>query len=466
MQPNARQSIRITPPAPKVHEKPLPIWRWLPQIYKNPLTIYARPAFEESFLRAKGLRGESIILNDPAGITHVLQINAANYRRTLIQPRLFRPAMGDGLFLAEGQAWRRQRRMLAPVFSPAATTDMIPHFQEAAKLMLARLEGQARVNLAEVFHRSTIDAVLMALFSLPADESRSGLASLVRRYIDGPGKPSPLDTIARSEEEFSWAFPERRKIQKQWAEAVDEIIATRKALGAGKMRPDLAHGRGDLLGLLLSAKDPDTGTGLTDIEIRDQCATFLAAGFETTSRLLFWAAYLLSLDQNEQNAVRAEVQGLAPSQAKSMADTQAWPKLKCALYEALRLYPPAAYIAREAIGDDKIGDEPIKAGTSLWISPWLLHRHKAFWDQPTAFMPERFLGMASPFTSLPAFIPFGAGPRICIGAAFAMTEAQIILGSLLKAYRVTLINRSPVMPVSRITVVPDYEPWFRLEKLV
>lgn len=448
----------IVPPAHPVHEKPLPKWRWLPQFFSNPLTIYSEDAFQRTFGQERALGIDSVAVSDPAGYNHVLKTNMDNYLRPVVQARLFRPVMGNGVFLSEGQVWRRQRKMLAPMFSPAAISDLIPHFQSAGDMARKRLEGQSRTRLSEVFHRAALDAVLKALFSLPANDERAGIPKLARQYLEGAGRPTVLDAIATDEEHFGWAFGNRRRFQTEWRRMVDEVIVARKTSGS-----DSQHKRGDLLDLLLSARDPQTGAAIDDGEIRDQCATLLAAGFETTSRLLFWTSYLLGLDQLEQQRIRDEVKAFPVDQVRTMEDLRHWPRLRNTLLEALRLYPPVAYIVRKAIHDDVIMGHPIKAGTDVWISPWIIHRHRKHWDNPTAFVPDRFTGIPSPWTSLDTYLPFGGGPRICIGAGFAIVEAQIILASLLLHYRLVPEDNRPVLPVFRLATVPDRDPWFALK---
>ena len=450
----------IVPPAHRVHAKPLPKWRWLPQFFINPLSIYSEPSFELTFGRAEAFGIETVAIAEPEAIAHVMKTHMDNYVRPVIQARLFRPVMGEGLFLSEGEPWRRQRRMLAPVFSPAAIGDLLPHFQSAGARMVRSLDGVRRTQLTEMFHRAALDAVLKALFSLEADEGRAGMTRLARGYLEGAGRPTVADAVAASEDQYGWMFGARKTFKRKWQAMVDEVITARKAGGAEEGRK-----RGDLLDLLLAARDPQTGQGIDDGEIRDQCATLLAAGFETTSRLLFWATYLLSLDTEEQERVRAEVQAFPVEQVSGMADLANWPRLRNVLLEALRLYPPVAYIVRKALADDEIMGEPIKAGTEVWITPFTLHRHRKYWTQPTAFVPDRFAGIASPWTSMDHYLPFGAGPRICIGGGFAVVEAQIVLASLLSRYRVVAEDRRPVLPVFRLATVPDRDPWFGLERV-
>jgi cytochrome P450 len=134
--------------------------------------------------------------------------------------------------------------------------------------------------------------------------------------------------------------------------------------------------------------------------------------------------------------------------------------------EALRLYPPAAFIVREAIDADEVGGVRIAAKTQVWFSAWVMHRHRKFWDQPTAFIPDRFASKLAPWTQTPSYIPFGAGPRTCIGFSFALSEAQVVLAMLLERYKITLPAGKPVLPIGRTMIEPSYEPIFRLEAIL
>jgi cytochrome P450 len=349
------------------------------------------------------------------------------------------------------------RCMLAPLFTPASMGLLLPHFFEAANALVRRLERSATAKLSEAFQEATLEAVLRALFSLPDNEQRGRLAAMVRGYLDGPGRPNILDGFARTETSFASATWKRRQSQAAWHAAVDALVAARRA------SPRTAE-HGDLLDLLISARDPETGDALSDTEIRDQGATMLVAGHETTGRLLFWATYLLTLGPAEQARLRTEIAEFPPERVGTLDDLQHWPRLRQTLYEALRLYPPAPHMNREAIADDTVLGERVEAGAQVWISPWVIHRHRKFWDQPTAFMPDRFAGKASPWTS-GTFIPFGAGPRICIGATFAIAEAQIIMAILLSRFSIALDDPRPVLPVGTGVLAPSHEPQFKIERV-
>ena len=443
----------IVPPAPPVHAGELPTWRLVWESLSNLAGFWAEDAFVYLVARRKSLGVDSIVINDPEAVRQVMGPKAAAYGRPAAFIRPIRPLGGEGVLLADGTEWRRQRRLLAPVFTPARMGGLIPHFTAAAEGLLARLSGRA--NLSVAFHEAALDAVLRALFSLPPGRVQADLAKVVRDYIKGPGRPNLLDGLSRSESDFPLAGWSRRRFAKRWHKLVDAVIAERRA------SPDAeAH---DLLGLLLSARDPETGKPLSDVEIRDQSATMLVAGFETTSRLLFWSSYLLALDPIEQERVRAEIAARPPEMVTTLEDLQAWPRLRQVLMETLRLYPPVAVILRQATAEDEIVGEKIGPGCLVWISPWVMHRHKSFWDNPTAFMPERFAGKPNAFLTEPAFLPFGAGPRICIGASFAMTEASVILANVLGRFHIGLESERPVLPVATVTTAPDHEPWFTLE---
>ena len=153
-----------------------------------------------------------------------------------------------------------------------------------------------------------------------------------------------------------------------------------------------------------------------------------------------------------------------PERVTSLNDLGNWPRLRLVLLEALRLYPPVPIIVREPIEDDVIMAEPIRRGIQVYVVPWVLHRHRKHWQHPTAFMPDRFAGLSSPWTSGGAYLPFGAGPRICLGAAFALAEAQIILATVLHRYTIAVEDEGPVLPVGRLTILPSYNPMFRVER--
>jgi cytochrome P450 len=350
-----------------VHDKDLPGWWALFKFNRNTLSTQPQRAFEEPVIRRRILGLESLLINDPDGVRHVLATAMDKYRRLVAADRILGPLGGTGLFLAAGAQWRRQRRMLAPIFTPTNVGLFLPHFIAAAAGLADRIAGAQSANLSLAFQEATLEAVLRALFSLPDSAERARITAMVRYYLAGPGRPNVIDAFARSTESCAFALGSRRRFQKAWSAAIDAIVSARQERQGATISADL-------LDLLLAARDPETGQALSQAEVRDQCSTMMVAGYETTARLLFWATYLLTLDMAEQERLRAELASFPPELVSNLDDLLNWPRLRQVLFEALRLYPPAAYISREAIEDDVVAGEPVRVGTQAWISPWVLHR--------------------------------------------------------------------------------------------
>ena len=385
---------------------------------------------------------------------HVLVENAAGYEKPAPTRRLTRPIIGEGVFLSEGPEWRRQRRVLSPAFTPAHVEQLTPHFAAAAEGLIQTWIQKGRVQLFRTLQEAALDAASRSMFGLPIGGRGGRIAELVRVYAKGPGRPNPFDMIAQDEGDFSWFTPGRRAFRRRWLKEVDQLVAERRSQGSG--------GRVDLLELLMAARDSETGEGLSNAEIRDQAATMLAAGFETTAGAMFWTLYLLARDTAEQARIRAEI--LADPPSASLADVgRRWPRLRRAVLEALRLYPSAPLLFRMALEPDKLLDVEVAKGDIVIIAPWIVHRHRKLWDQPDAFIPDRFEGKEREYLSGGAYLPFGAGPRICIGASFALTETSIMLASLLERAEVRLDDDRELEPRSMITTTPSIDPWFRLD---
>lgn len=449
-------SSPVIPPAPAVLEKDLPPLRLLLGSIQNSLGIWPDYAFDATFSRNTLFGLETVLVNSPEGVRHVMATNAGNYVRPAMMARIMRPLLGQGLFLAEGEEWRRQRRLLSSSFTPQNVGILLPHFIAAANDLVAELDGQSSADLSQAYEQAALNAALRALFSMPEKSERERLGKLVRQYVTGPGRPQVFDGFAKTEGSFAFALGKRRAFQKRWFEAVDNVVATRR-------KAQHEAGTRDLLDLLIAARDPESGRPLANDEVRDQCATMIFAGYETTARLLFWASYLLMLDRAEQARVRAEVSAFPADRITCLNDLENWPRLRRVLLEALRLYPSVPLLVREPVEDDVILGEPVKRGVQVYIAPWVLHRHRAHWENPTAFLPDRFEGQPSPWTSGGAYLPFGAGPRICIGAAFALAEAQIMLATVLKRFSLSVLSEKPVMPVGRLTIQPSFAPLVRME---
>jgi cytochrome P450 len=443
----------ITLPVPVPPEHDLPAWQVFRLLRRNIIATWPRAAYEEMLVRRRLFGTDTLIVNEPGLVRHVLSGNAANYERPLSIRRPLRPTLRNGVMLSEGADWRRQRRMLAPLFTPQHVGRLLPHFAVAGAGLQGLGTGE-RVNLAGLLQRTALDAVCRALFSVSAEAvDAAGLPGVIREFLDGVGRTTIWDVLARSETDFAWSMRGRLDLAARWYAGIDAVIEARRAL------PPAAAGR-DVLQLLRDARDPEGGGALSEEEIREQVATLLAGGFETTARAMFWTVYLLCFDRPAQAEIRAELAVFPPEQVQTLADLARWPALRRAFLEALRLYPTLPFISRVARGPDRLGDAAIGRGAVVLVCPWTIQRHRRFWEAPDSFMPERWRGRED--QTGPHFLPFGAGPRICLGAAFAQTEAMVLLAMLLSRFEIVLDDDRPVLPQAVLTTVPGVEPWFRL----
>ncbi len=421
----------------------------------NLLAGYTERAFEDEVVARRVFGYRQVILNRPEAIRHVLIDNADNYRRTPLTIRLLHPITGIGLFLAEGEDWREQRRTVAPSFAPRTIPVLAAHVASATAALIGELDrgGAVEADLAELMQRLALEIAGRSMFSLEMREFGPAMRDLLRGYGERLAHPTLLDLL------LPIALPTprdvgRRRFRRRWLKLIAAIIAARRAQPAG-------DGPRDLLDLL--AIDHETGAPVADARLADQVATMIAAGHATTGVALFWSLFIVASLPEVQARMAAEV---APLDLGPDGAAAALPHLvytRAVVSEALRLYPPAYSIVRLARGADVADGVPIAAGTVVQIAPWVLHRHRRLWAKPDAFDPSRFLPGA-PTLDRFAYLPFGVGPRVCIGAQFALTEAVLVLASLVQAFTIARTSDEPVLPVAAITIQPDHPPIFELRR--
>jgi cytochrome P450 len=420
----------------------------------NPIATWGQRAYEEDVVQGKFFGRSSFILNTADAIKHVLVDNYENYTRTPTGFRVLRPMLGQGVLTAEGRAWKYQRRTLAPAFTPRAVSMLIPHMVDATDETIAKLvtDSARPVDLREVMQHMTLEIAGRTMFSFGMETHGATLRDFVMEYGERLAQPGLLDLALPlwfpTPQDFA-----RARFRKRWTRFVAMLMAERRAAGKTTDAPPR-----DLFDLMDAARDPETGEGFSDEQLGDEVATMILAGHETTATALFWSLYLLALDPAAQEQVAAE------AKAVGIAGTPDIERLKftrAVLDETMRLYPPAFLVARAARGADRIAGQPIKPKDVVLIAPWLLHRHEKLWRDPNAFMPQRFLAPSPPPERF-AYMPFGAGPRICIGAHFALVEATLALAKIVGAFRVELLDHEPVLPVGVVTTQPDRSPMFRI----
>ena len=443
----------IVPPSPPRAPDDMSFLGRVVVMRQNMIATWGQRAYEDDVIKGRFFFRNSFILNKPDAIRHILLNNYQNYTRTPAGIRMLRPVLGQGLLIAEGQAWLHQRRTLAPAFTPRATANLVPHMtavlDETIDKLKARHDGN--VDLRETMQRMTLEIAGRTMFSFGMDRHGASLRNFVMEYGQRLARPYVLDMLLP----LSWPSPmdfARARFRKRWTAFVATLIAERRAAGKKEGAPPR-----DLFDLMDEARDPETGKGFSDEQLVDEVATMILAGHETTATALSWALYLLALDPETQEEVASETKG---QHLDSMADIDRMKFTRAVIEETMRLYPPAFLIARAALNKDDAAGVAIDKGVIIMLAPWLLHRHEKLWDQPNAFIPKRFMSATPPDQF--AYLPFSAGPRVCIGAPFAQAEAVRALARLSGAFRVELTYAAPVIPVGVVTTQPDHSPVFRI----
>jgi unspecific monooxygenase len=428
-------------------------------LQENALRLFTPQAFEDDVVYRRFLGRQQVILSRPAGIHHILVENTENYRRTNAGIRILRPLLGRGLLLSQGDDWKHQRRTLAPAFAPRTMPVLARHVATAAAEAVAELGKSAGqpVELLAAMQFLALEIAGRSMFSLEMARHGPEMRELIKHYAARLGRPTMLDMLLPP------ALPSPRdlmrwRFRRRWLDLIRRLIAERNG------KADEAAPR-DLLDLLSAARDPETGAPFAPGQLADQVATMIVAGHETTAVALFWSLLLIADAPAVQDRLAAEAKGLdlAPDRAAAVLPELVY--ARAVVQEVLRLYPPAFTLARQAIAADDAAGVAIPARAIVLIAPWVLHRHRRLWRDPERFDPDRFLPGAPPPDRF-AYLPFGIGPRVCIGAQFALTEATLVLAAIVRAFGIARADDEPVMPRGIVTTQPDRSPPFLLQRRV
>jgi cytochrome P450 len=441
---------RYRPPAPIPQPKQLGLLRLLSTLKRNPLECWSQEHFEKPIVAASLPFTRILLVHEPRAIKHVLLDNAANYRKDSIQRRVLSAGLGDGLLSAEGDQWRTQRRILAPVFARKTIMDFAPAMLEAANALVARWRGKdgQTIDVAAEASRLTLDVLERTIFSDGFGRDAEEIRDAMGVYFNTIGKIDPLDLIGLPPSVPRFSHLRVRSTLRVFESAIDQIIALRRQ----RASENTDGATNDILTLLLAALDPDTGERMSEAEVRSNILTFIAAGHETTANTLTWSLFLLSQSAEWRERVAAEACREFDGPVAGLADRLV--ETRAVIDEAIRLYPPIAAMSRVATGDDRLDGTEIKRGTMIVIAPYVLHRHQLYWQDPDGFDPGRFLGKAKNEIDRFTYIPFGAGARTCIGSAFALQEATLVLATLMKNFDLKLAPNKQVWPLLRVTLRP------------
>jgi cytochrome P450 len=433
------------PPGPRG----LPVLGMLLAIRRNPTAVFmdaARRFGEVAYLKIGPRRG--YLLTNPADVRHVLQDNAANYRKSPLYDKL-RQSLGNGLLTSEGAFWLRQRRIAQPAFHRQRMAALAGVMTDAVGEIAEDWQGIASagqpVDIGDEMMRLTRTVVLRTLLGAdlgPFTNQIDGAWKVMNEHIG--------DSFWSLGLTDGWPTPRNRRFQAARAVlrgAVEHAIRQRRD------QPAEGH---DLLSMLMEARDEDTGESMTDDQLRVEVTTFLLAGQETTSLALTWTFYLLSQHPAVRERLEAELDAVLGGRPPAYEDLPNLPFTRQVIDESMRLYPPAWGFSRQALADDELGGYRLPRGWLAFLMPYVLHRLPAYWPDPDRFDPDRFTPARTAERPKFAYLPFGAGPRQCIGNHFALLEAHLSVATLAQAYRLRLVPGHPVEPWPLITLRPRF----------
>jgi len=432
--------------------------RSLRAMRENALTAYKPEDFSADIIAQRILWRHMFIINEPNAIRYIVLDNAANYTKSEVGRRLLEPALGRGLLTSEGETWRRHRRIMAPAFDPRSIVGYAPIMTKMTEELLAKwdtLPAPRELDVATAMMELTLHIISKAMFSSDSDEIVDSVEIGVSTY-QKTVRPSMLDLLHFPLWLARLLAPLPTGILREFDQKVDRLLTER-----GK-QPDAEPK--DLLARLIAARDGETGGGMSPGEVRDQVVTIFMAGHETTSLALTWTFYLLSQHPAVEAKLHAELADVLKGRTPVNDDVARLRYTRMVIEESMRLYPPAHTFGRQPIADDHILGHRMPAGAEVLILPWLIHRKPSLWENPERFDPERFAPERAAARPRFAYIPFGAGARICIGAAFAMTEAVLILATIAQRYQLHLAPGFPVEPQGLITLRPRCGLLMNLER--
>ncbi len=390
----------------------------------------------------------------PEYIEHVLLTNYRNYAKGPLVRRIGKPIFGNGLFTSEGDFWRGQRRIMAPAFHQKHIASFVEAMSACTAAMLQRWQGRQGIFdvLPEMAHL-TVEIIARTMFSTDVADEVGTLGRnvdiLVRQMHPGIG-----DLLGFPEWVPSLRTRSVRKAVAELDELLTRIISQRRA-NPGDHE--------DFLTMLLQVRDQDTGAGMSDGQLRDEVATIIGAGHETTATALSWTWYLLSRHPAAEARLHEEVDRVLAGQPCGFSDLARLPYTRMVFEEAMRLYPPAHTIPRLALAEDRIGGVRVPRGSLMVVSPYVTHRNPDLWPDPDRFDPERFTPEAAAARHRFAYLPFGGGPRVCIGNSFSMSEAVVIMSMVAQRYRLRVDLSRPVTPCGYLTLRPKEGIWVSLE---
>ena len=439
----ATQAERFVPTHPPRAPRPVATWRgFLGERARTAVYGWSERAFRESHFKRRILGLNVHVPLDPAMVQHVLLDNAANYVKPHLIKTLLAPAIGTGLLTSDGTLWREQRKIVAANFSPAAVDGLVPEFGAVGREALARWQPGVR-NMAQEATRATMRVISNTLFSGDPRLTSEAAMAHIAAALEGISEARLQVMLGLPRIPFSPKGWKAQRGQAYLRSTLEQVVRERLPDGG----PD------DFLGRLIRALSDRFEPAEAARLAADNAMTFYLAGHETTANAVTWTLYLLAEQPDLQEEAAAEgAAALAAGEDQELPDRL--PLLRRVFEESMRLYPPAPRFDRQALTADRLGGHEVAAGDIVSIWPWLLHRHESLWDDPDAFDPDRFLPQRRAGRHRFQYLPFGGGPRLCVGARFATAEALAILAHWLAAWRFRPVPGREVRVHGMVTLRP------------
>jgi cytochrome P450 len=422
--------------------------RYLRTVVDNPVAGFPAAAYREPIAVRELPVATVAFVTGPDLVEEILVGRAADFPKSRVDDRLLRPAFGDSLLTAEGEDWRWKRRLIAPYFSPAAlarsVADMVAPFLTHAADWRSR-RPDAPIDVSPAMTSATFQVIARTLFSTDDEADFAVLSAAIDAYLE----PSPWVIGLASLNVPAWVpHPGRgrmRRARDRMRSMVGALVSARRLSGAPA---------DDICGDLMRARDPETGRTLSDRDMVDMLLTLIAAGHETSAKALTWALFCLAEQPELQADLAAEVAQVAGDRPVAAEDLAALTTVEAFLKETMRLFPPIPLLARRITRPETLGGRTLKPGTTVFIPFYAIHRHQGLWPDPDRFDHTRFLGDGARKIPRTAHMPFGAGPRACVGATFAMMEMVAALATLLQHVRFSTVEGTRCEPIHRITLRP------------
>jgi cytochrome P450 len=414
----------------------------------NQFETMPRIAYEKPVWDFKSMFGGGFIVSDPAGVKRVLVDNVANYPKAEMERHVLGGMLGEGLLVSDGEKWKSHRRLMAPSFDFRSIVGysslMVASAEERAAEWAAKGEG-ATVDIAHEMTTLTLKVISQTMFSADGGQLGELVDHSLRNVVMDFGVLDMLPLIGP---------PRLERKLKRTRESFAPMDATmQKLINAREAAP--RESPRDLLDRLVAAHDSDTGVRLTAEEVRDEVVIIFLAGHDTTALALTYTFYLLSQHPAVEAKLHDELARVLGGRTPVHEDLVKLPYTKMVIEESMRLYPPAPGLSnRVALADDEVAGVKIPKGANIGIIPWLIHRHRTLWEEPERFDPERFSPERSQGRHRFAYLPFGGGPRVCIGMALAMTEAQLLLATLAQRNSLKLVPGQKIALQHRVTMRP------------